>query len=198
MPAVSPIALLVEKIPTMRKVRSSILNVSPTPRPYCLAARQPSIISSVAVPVNERPETTCTPYDDSSRGRSPTSMKNGCCALTFPVCTNTPIALSTPFIAPIALISCSVIVLYNTSEAPFCDTLKSAFPSCNTDTAVSCREFVSTPNASTAMTPMATATAVTSERSRLRHTLCARSPMNVTTSDPRAHPDAGSDEPHRS
>ena len=81
--------------------------------------------------------------------------------MILPVCTNTPIALSTPFVAPIASISCFVIVLYSTSEAPFCETLKSAFPSCSTDTAVSRSEVVSTPSASTAVTPIATATAVT-------------------------------------
>ncbi len=96
MPPASPIGLFVEKMPTTRNVFSSTLNRSPTRTPKVCAARQPSMISSGAVRVNERPETTLTPYAASSAGASPISRKKGWSVSIFAVWTNAPIAPATP------------------------------------------------------------------------------------------------------
>ncbi len=68
------------------------------------------------------------------------------------------------------------------SDAPFCETLKSAFPVRRMATAVWRSDVVRTPRVRTAVTPIATAIAVTTARMRRRSTLCRTRPTNVTIS----------------
>ena len=120
------------------------------------------------------------PYGASSRLRMPTSMKNGCAALILPVATKVPIALSTPGARRNASMSCLSSELSRMSDTPRCETVKSALPVRRIDTAVWRSEYVRTPSVMTAVTPIATASAVTAARKRRRSTLCASSPRKVT------------------
>ncbi len=86
--------------------------------------------------------------------------------------------LATPGTRPISCRSVSLIVPLRMS-LPFSATVKSAFPTFRIDVAASWRLAVSTPSASTAPTPMATATPVSAERSLRDQMFCAMSPKRT-------------------
>ena len=89
---------------------------------------------------------------------------------------STPTADFTPGVAATRASCCSVITLLMMSEAPFCATVKSALPTWRMAAADVRRLSVTSPRVSTVPTPTATATAVSSERTRLAHTLWNASP----------------------
>jgi hypothetical protein len=101
----------------------------------------------------------------------PISMNSGFSSSSRSVSSNTPMADSTPGVSPTPATCCSVITLLMMSAAPFCATVKSALPTWRIAAADVRRLSVTSPSVSTVPTPTATAKAVSSERTRLAHTL---------------------------
>ena len=95
-----------------------------------------------------------------------------------------PTALFTPGIRRSAAMSSSAIVLLMRSSVCFCATVKSAVPTRSSWVAVTLRELVSTPRATTAVTPIATAAAVSPARSGRPRIWRRTSPRNVTAGRP--------------
>ena len=106
----------------------------------------------------------------------PISMNSGVSASSGSVSSSTPTADFTPGVAATRASCCSVITLLMMSEAPFSATVKSALPTWRMAAADVRRLSVTSPRVSTVPTPTATATAVSSERTRLAHTLWNASP----------------------
>ena len=106
-------------------------------------------------------------------------MKSGFVALSLMALTSTATALCTPGVARMLATCSSVTVLVRTSDADFCATMKSAFPSDSTSAAEVWRLCVTTLRVTTAVTAMATATAVSAVRNRRVPRLCRTRPTKV-------------------
>ena len=90
---------------------------------------------------------------------------------SFSVSSSTPTALRTPGTVATRPSWASVRELWRMSETFLCATVKSAAPTCRTPAAVVRTLSVTTPSATTVITPTATAKAVSADRTFLTETL---------------------------